>query len=103
MHEELLHDVVQVRHLGGHRLWLRFDDGVEGVADLRQVVRAFENLLAPLAEPEYVAKVRIPRGLGTVAWPNGVDLDPVVLYCAVRGLPVPRFEQPAKRTGGEDR
>lgn len=45
----MLVNVVSVRPTGGHRLWLRFDDGVEGEFDLARVVR-FEGVLAPLRE-----------------------------------------------------
>lgn len=94
----LLHDVVSARAVGGLRLHLRFDDGVEGEVDLRSVIREFKGNLARLADPEYVAQVRVSPELGTVTWPNGVDLDEVVLYCAVRGVPVPSYEErPADR------
>ncbi len=85
----LLRHVTDARAVGGHRLHLRFDDGVEGEVDLRPIIGEFKNLFAPLADPAYVAKVRVNEDFGTVCWPNGVDLDPVVLYCAVKGIPVP--------------
>ena len=94
----LLHDIVFARALGGHRLHLRFDDGVEGEVDLRRVIPEFKGLLAPLADPAYVAQVSVNPEVGTVTWPNGVDLDEVVLYCAVRGIAVPTYEEkPARR------
>src|ERR1051326_6997743 len=46
----LLHDVIAARAVGELRLWLRFDDGVEGEVDLRAVIPRFQNLLAPLAD-----------------------------------------------------
>src|SRR5262249_34703342 len=94
----LLHDIVAAESVGGHRLRLRFDDGVEGEVDLRVVIPKFENDLAPLADPSYVAKVRVSPELGTVTWPNGVDLDEVVLYCAVRGIPLPTEERRTAKT-----
>ena len=33
-----MHDVISVESLGNHRLRVRFDDGVEGVVDVRQMV-----------------------------------------------------------------
>lgn len=92
MAQDLLKDIVAVRHLGGHRLWLRFDDGVEGDVDLRKVIGEFRGVLAPLLNPSFVAQVHVHPEFGTITWPGELDLDPVVLYCAVRGIPVPSDE-----------
>jgi len=83
----MLKDVVQVRHLGGHRLEVRFEDGVAGELDLGATLR-FQGVFAPLAEVAEFAKVRINPELGTIVWPNGADLDPDVLYSAVTGQPI---------------
>jgi hypothetical protein len=34
----------------------------------------------PLADPDFFARVRLDDELGTVVWPNGADLDPLVLH-----------------------
>ncbi len=34
----------------------------------------------PLADPDFFAQVRVDDELGTVVWPNGADLDPLVLH-----------------------
>lgn len=52
-------DVIEVRPLGGYRLYLKFEDGVEGEVDV-----------------------------GPVGWPNGADLDPDALYAKVSGKPI---------------
>jgi len=93
----VLQDIVAVRHLGGHRLWLRFEDGVEGEVDLRDVIEEFPGVLAALLDPAFVARVRVHPEFGTITWPGELDLDPVVLYCAVRGVPVPTYEKPVAR------
>lgn len=92
----MLHDVVAVRPLGGHRLHLRFDDGVEGDLDLARRIR-FDGVFEPLRDPAYFAQVAVLPELGTIAWPNGADLDPLVLYYAVKGEPLPDFDGPTKR------
>ena len=85
---ELRH-VVAVRALGGYRLWLKFDDGDQGEIDLEPVLQPFENLFAALRDPVYFAKVKVSRTLGTICWPNGIDLDPDVLYHRATGKPLP--------------
>ena len=85
----MLKDIVEARHLGQHRLHLRFEDGVEGEVDIAALV-AFTGMLAPLADPTYFAEVTTDAETGTVTWPNGADLDPDVLYAEITGIPVER-------------
>ena len=80
----MLKDIVEVRHLGGHRLHLRFEDGVAGDLDFASRLQ-FRGVFAPLKEVAEFAKVRVNTESGTVEWPNGADLDPDVLYAAVTG------------------
>ncbi len=83
----MLKDVVEARSAGGHRLYLRFEDGVEGEVDL-QALLDFKGVFEPLKDPTEVAKARVDAELGTVCWENGADLDPDVLYATVTGKPI---------------
>ena len=80
-------DVIEVRALGGHRVWLRFEDGVEGELDLDKLID-FHGVFAPLEDEHEFAKVHVNREIGTIVWPNGADLDPDVLYSAVTREPI---------------
>jgi hypothetical protein len=86
----MLHDIVEVRPLGAYRLHLRFDDGAEGAIDLSKEIR-FEGVFAPLEDQAYFARVRVHPELGTICWPNEVDLDSEVLYSLVTGKPIPDY------------
>ena len=79
-------DIIEARAVGGHVLWLRFEDGVEGQVDLSDL--EFTGVFEPLADPLFFAKVTVLSELGTVSWPNGADLDPDVLYARLTGRPV---------------
>ncbi len=57
-------------------LLLTFDDGVRREVDLAQDL--WGPVFEPLKDPEFFAQVSIDHG--TVVWPNGVDLDPLVLH-----------------------
>lgn len=83
----MLKDVVEVRPLGGYRVHLRFEDGVEGDLDLGKVIE-FNGIFAALRDEREFEKVRLHGELGTIVWPNGADLDPDVLYAAVTGVPI---------------
>lgn len=80
----MLKDIVEVRHLGGYRLALRFEDGVTGELDLGPTLR-FHGVFAPLKDISKFAEVRVNPEFGTIVWPNGADLDPDVLYATVTG------------------
>lgn len=83
----MLRDIVEARAAGGHRLYLRFEDGVNGEIDLGMLVE-FKGVFEPLRDPEEVSRVRVDPETGTICWPNGADLDPDVLYAEITGKPI---------------
>jgi len=87
----MIPDVIEVRPLEGLKLWLRFEDGAEGVVDLAEF--DLPGILQTLKDPEVFAKAYVDPELGTVAWPGGIDLDPLVLYARITGKsPIPGAE-----------
>lgn len=80
-------DIVEVRTLGGYRVHLRFEDGVQGELDLAELIQ-FDGVFAPLRDPARFAEVRVHPELGALYWPNGADLDPDVLYAKISGKPI---------------
>ena len=72
--------LVDARHLGGHRIWLRFDDGVEGEIDL--ATDLWGEVFEPLRDPSYFARFSVDD---TLVWPNGADFAPEFLYERVTG------------------
>jgi hypothetical protein len=83
----MLKDIVEARPLGRHRLFLRFEDGVEGELDFAEFLE-FRGVFEELRDPQMFAEVRVVPEWGTIAWPNGADLDPDVLYARVTGIPI---------------
>jgi hypothetical protein len=75
-------DVVRVKPLEGHRLWVRFSDGREGVADLGGLVTRGGAMVAPLKDPTFFDRVFVEAGVPT--WPNGYDYGPSALYVEMR-------------------
>ena len=59
-----------------HGLRLTFDDGVVRDVDLSSEL--WGPMFEPLRDPAYFAQVVLDHG--TVSWPNGADLDPLVLH-----------------------
>ncbi len=77
-------DIVEARATSDRRIFIRFEDGVEGEVDLADLV-SFRGVFASLREPEEFRKVEVNTDLGTVCWPSGPDLDPGVLYSKLTG------------------
>ncbi len=66
------------------RLWIRFEDGVEGEVDLSSLVR--KGVFKALADPYEFQKVFVDAETRTVAWPGGLDLAPDELYREIAGV-----------------
>ena len=67
--------VVEARSMGGHRVWLRFEDGLEGEVDLAGALRG--PIFEPLKDPAYFSGFLLDR---TLTWPNGADFAPESLH-----------------------
>ena len=86
----MLKDIIEVRPLEGYRLFLKFENGVEGEVDVAELVR-FEGVFAPLRDIVKFREVRVNTELGTIRWSDDVDLYPDVLYAQVAHEPIPDF------------
>ena len=78
----MLRDIVDAQAVENYRLLVRFEDGVSGIVDLEKLIR-FEGVFAPLRDGAQFRQVAVHPELGTVCWPNGADLDPLVLYALI--------------------
>jgi hypothetical protein len=68
--------VIDVEMLPPYGLRLTFDDGL--VREVNLADELWGPMFEPLRDPTFFARVTIDHG--TVAWPNGLDLDPLVLH-----------------------
>ncbi|MBI5876450.1 MAG: DUF2442 domain-containing protein [Chloroflexi bacterium] len=81
-----------VRYIDGYTLELTFGDGVVARLDFQAKVCGRGGVFAPLADTRVFRQVAVDSESGTLVWPNGVDLDPDVLYSEATGktLPMPQ-------------
>jgi hypothetical protein len=70
--------VTSAQVLGHYRLRLGFSDGSSRDVDLTEELHG--PVFEPLADPDFFDQVRVDDELGTIVWPNGADLDPLVLH-----------------------
>ena len=71
-------DVTAVKYVRDYIVWLKFEVGIEGEIDLAGSLRG--PVFEPLRDLNYFRQVRVDAELGTIVWPNGADLDPLVLH-----------------------
>lgn len=70
--------VISAEVRGHYQLQLGFSDGSSREVDLTGELHG--PVFEPLGDPDFFAQVRVDNELGTVVWPNGADLDPLVLH-----------------------
>ena len=71
-------DVTAIKRLGGYRLRIGFSDGTVGTRDFAEITKRSGEMLEPLKDPAYFARVFIEDG--ALTWPNGYDWDPIALH-----------------------
>ena len=75
-------DVVGIKRLGGYRLEVSFSDGTVGTRDFSDVKTRTGEMVKPLMDEAYFARVFIDDG--ALTWPNGYDWDPIALHDEMR-------------------
>jgi hypothetical protein len=70
--------VTSAQVLGHYQLRIGFSDGSSRDVDLTGKLHG--PIFEPLADPDFFAQARVDDELGTIVWPNGADLDPLVLH-----------------------
>ncbi len=71
--------VTSVEVLGHYKLRLGFNDELVRDVDL-SYLRERGPIFEPLRDPNFFASVRVDPEARTVVWPNGADVDPLVLH-----------------------
>jgi hypothetical protein len=70
--------VNEVKYLKEYKLYLKFNDGMEGQVDLK--AHLWGKVFEPLKEKEYFSQVRLDQELGTICWANDADFAPEFLH-----------------------
>jgi len=81
--------IIDVTHLQGYVLHLVFANGEEADLDLEERIVGRGGVFVPLQDISFFAQVTVDPEAHTLVWPNGVDLDPDVLYSEATGTPLP--------------
>ena len=78
-------DVTYVEPQANYTLFLHFSNGDQGMLWLADHLK-FVGYFAPLASPEFFEEVYLDHG--TLCWPGGIDLDPIVVHAWTMAVPL---------------
>ena len=71
-------EVVSARYLGDYRVWIKFDNGREGLIDLEDDLWGDEH--EALRDRVLFSELYVDPGRATLAWDNGSDFNADYLY-----------------------
>jgi len=69
--------IIECKQEAHYRIWLRFDDGLEGEVDLSELVG--KGIFSAWNSLEFFNQVRVDPKTDTVTWDDEINLDPYVL------------------------
>jgi hypothetical protein len=72
------HIVIECRAESNYTLWVKFDDGLEGLVYLGDLVTT--NSYQALSDEDIFSRVAVDPVSNGVAWTGGFRLEPEVLY-----------------------
>jgi hypothetical protein len=74
----MFESVINALHIKDYKVWIAFDDGLEGEINLEQKLKNRGGVFAPLQDINYFKNFKIEND--TLSWENGADLAPESLY-----------------------
>jgi hypothetical protein len=77
-----------IRHLGQHKLHVKFQDGVAAELDFTPMIQ-WGGVFDTLRDPATFSRARIDAEAETIVWPGDIDICPDVLYHLATGSPLP--------------
>ena len=73
-----MHRVTECKASPDYKLWLKFDDGLEGSVFLGNLLEV--GAFSAWRDVERFCRVVLDRKASTVMWDGGIKLDPDILY-----------------------
>lgn len=69
--------IIACKPMPNYRVWMRFDDGLEGELDLSDLVG--KGVFEAWKSVDFFNQVKVDPNTDTLAWGDDIDLDPYVL------------------------
>lgn len=69
--------IIACKPHANYRIWIKFDDGLEGVVDLSDLVG--KGVFEAWKSVDFFNQVKVDKRSDTLIWGDDIDLDPYVL------------------------
>src|SRR3989304_3294471 len=86
----MYYDVSEARHIEGYKIELVFKNGKKGIIDLKEYIYK-GGVFNRFSEIEYFKQFYVNKEIGTLCWPDGLDIAPETLYHEATGEPLPAW------------
>jgi hypothetical protein len=74
----MLFDIIKAQHVEDYKINIAFENGQEGIVDLKEYCNK-GGLFNNLKDKSYFMKFYVNRDIGTICWPDGLDIAPETL------------------------
>ncbi|MBI4690063.1 MAG: DUF2442 domain-containing protein [Nitrospirae bacterium] len=91
----MYYDILEARYIEGYKLELVFENGKKGIIDLSGY-RHKGGVFSRFSAIEYFKQFYVNKEIGTLCWPDGVDIAPETLYHEATREPLPAWATPEK-------
>ncbi|MBN9352390.1 MAG: DUF2442 domain-containing protein [Chitinophagaceae bacterium] len=81
--------ILKVKAIKKFALEVEFADGVKGDYDLGHL--AGKGVFQSWEEGDIFFNVGVDAESGSIVWPGGSDIDPLHVYCRIKGIPVDEY------------
>ncbi|MBU0502568.1 MAG: DUF2442 domain-containing protein [Candidatus Margulisbacteria bacterium] len=79
----MLFDLIKAKYLEGYKLKLEFENGKTGIVDFCEYLNK-GGIFKRLKNKEFFKKFYIDKDLGTICWPQNIDIAPETLYAKIK-------------------
>ena len=91
----MYYEVSEARHIEGYKLELVFENGRTGTIDFKGYVHN-SGIFSRFSDVEYFKQFYVNKEVGTLCWPDGLDIAPETLFHEATGEPLPAWMKPEK-------
>lgn len=91
----MYYDVLEARYIEGYKLELVFENGRKGIIDFREYGHK-GGVFCRFLDIKYFNQFYVNKEIGTLCWPDGLDIAPETLYHEATGEPLPAWMRPEK-------